>query len=251
LISKVKPMAVVRLAREMRAGVTDERPLVVAGARELVPLLARELRAGGDAAAVREGGDSEGAAALVWVGEPDEQELRKASRADIPIIAVTDANRVPYVFDTHLVQVRPGEGFPIDRIAQAVARALGERAAPLAARLPVVREAVVEDLVKRFSRRNGFIGVAVFVPGVDLPILTLNQIRLVLRIAMAHGQRIDVSRSPELLAIIGAGLGFRTVAREAVGAVPALGWAIKGGIAYAGTKAIGEAAHKYFDARST
>ena len=40
---------------------------------------------------------------------------------------------------------------------------------------------------------------------------------------------------------------FRTIARQAVGLVPALGWAIKAGMGYAGTVAIGNTAIEYFE----
>ena len=49
------------------------------------------------------------------------------------------------------------------------------------------------------------------------------------------------------VAVVGAGLGFRTIAREALGFVPGLGWAVKGGMAYVGTKALGKAATAYFE----
>ena len=39
-------------------------------------------------------------------------------------------------------------------------------------------------------------------------------------------------------------------ARELLDFVPVAGWAAKGAIAYTGTKAIGEAAVRYFEARS-
>jgi uncharacterized protein (DUF697 family) len=81
-------------------------------------------------------------------------------------------------------------------------------------------------------------------------VLTLNQIRLVLRIAVAYGQPIDAARALELLGVVGAGLGLRTIAREAVAFVPVAGWVLKGAIAYAGTVAVGEAARRYFDARA-
>jgi uncharacterized protein (DUF697 family) len=81
-------------------------------------------------------------------------------------------------------------------------------------------------------------------------VLTINQIRLVLRIAIAYGQTVDASRALELLGVVGAGFGFRAVAREAVGAVPVFGWALKAAIAYIGTKAVGEAARRYFEARA-
>ena len=93
----------------------------------------------------------------------------------------------------------------------------------------MLREPVCDALIEQFSRQNGIIGVVVFVPGADFPVLTLNQIRLVLRLAAAHGVALDQSRLPEVLATIGAGFGFRTVARQLLGAVPFAGWAVKGG----------------------
>ena len=74
--------------------------------------------------------------------------------------------------------------------------------------------------------------------------LTLNQIRMVLRIAAAHGEELDRERAFEVLSVIAAGLGFRTVARHLVGAVPGFGWAVKGGIAYGATFAVGRGGHR-------
>jgi uncharacterized protein (DUF697 family) len=247
--AKLGPLSIFSLVRELRRGGGDPRPLAVAGARELVPLLARELREGGDASAVVEQ-RVEHAAALVWIGPPDETELRAAARARIPIVAVTDTDTVPYVLATDLVRVPPGQGFPLDEIAAAVARRLGEDGTSLAARLPVLRGAVCDELIRSFSKRNAIVSAAVFIPGVDLPVLTLNQTRLVLRIALAYGQEIDNSRAIELLGVVGAGFGFRAVARELLDFVPVAGWAVKGAIAYGGTKAIGEAAVRYFEERS-
>jgi uncharacterized protein (DUF697 family) len=246
---KLGPLALFSLVREVRRGSGDQRPLAVAGARELLPIIARQLREGGDPSALVEG-RVENAAALVWVGLPDEEALRAADRAGVPIVAVTDADEVPYVLATDIVRVPPGEGFPIDEIARAVARKLGEDGTALAARLPVLRRAVCDELIRSFSKKNAIIAAAVFIPGVDMPVLTLNQARLVLRIALAHGQEIDKERAVELLGVVGLGFGLRTVARELLDLVPVAGWALKGAVAYAGTKAIGEAAVRYFDARS-
>lgn len=246
---KLGPLAVLGIVRELRRGSGDQRPIAVAGARELVPVLARELRAGGDPTAVVEG-RVEAAAVVVWVGPPDEDALRQVDRARIPVVAVTNDEQVPYVLATDLIRVPPGQGFPVDDVAGAIARKLGEDGTALAARLPVVRRAVCDELIRSFAKKNAIVSAAVFIPGVDMPVLMLNQIRLVLRIALAYGQEIDTQRALELIGVVGAGFGLRTVARELLDLVPVAGWAVKGAVAYAGTKAIGEAAVRYFDART-
>jgi uncharacterized protein (DUF697 family) len=255
----VKPAAVLGMLKELRAAAQQDEPLVVSGARELVGVLLRELVRGGVASAVREQGPLEGAAALVHVlaggvDADDERLLKEAARARIPIVAVvtgpSEPEHVPYVLEENVIRVRSGTGFPVEEIARRLARVLGESATPLAARLPVLRHAVCEELIRRISRQNGLVGVAVFVPGADLPVLTLNQVRLVLRIADAYGFEIDRDRLPEVLGVLGSGLGFRAVARSAIGAVPVVGWAVKGAVAYAGTRALGEAAVRYFERRA-
>jgi uncharacterized protein (DUF697 family) len=268
----VKPRAVFGILKELRASAKRDQPLVISGAKELVSVLRRELARGGVASAVREHGPLEGAAALVHVlagavDADDEKILKAAARARIPIVAVMTGPvghgigdrlkpapgalpHVPYVLDQNVVRVGAGTGFPVEEIARRLARALGEAATPLAARLPVLRRPVCEELIRKFSRQNALVGVAVFMPGADLPVLTLNQVRLVLRIADAYGFEIDKDRLPEVLGVIGSGLGFRAIARTAIGAVPVVGWAVKGAVAYAGTRALGEAAMRYFERRA-
>ena len=254
MVGKLHPLAVWGLVKEARTALQDDRPLLVTGA--LADALAKDLAHGGSAGAVSSHGSPDRAAALVRVlaGRPteeDEQALKAADRAGIPIVAVqtgTERFDVPYVLAADVVACKPGAGFPVDEIARVLAARLGESATPLAARLPVLRDPVCDALIESFSRKNGILGVAIFVPGADFPVLTLNQIRLVLRLGSAHGVEIDQERLPEVLATVAAGFGFRTVARQLLGAVPVAGWALKGGIAYGGTRAIGEAARRYFAA---
>jgi uncharacterized protein (DUF697 family) len=243
---KLGPVSIYAILRELRRGSGDQRPIAVAGARELVPVLARDLRAGGDASAVVEH-QVANAAVLVWVGPQDEQALRAAERAGVPIVAVTNDEHVPYVLATDLVPVPAGQGFPVEAIARAVARKLGEDGTALAARLPLLRRPVSDQLISSFSRKNGLISALVFIPGVDMPVLTLNQIRLVLRLALAHGFDLDRNRSVEVAGVVGAGFALRALARELLDLLPIAGWVVKGGVAYAGTRAIGEAAVRYFE----
>ena len=254
-MAKLSPFTIWGLVKELRTSTQDARPLVVSG--PLAPQLAKELSRGGDPAAIRVDGRPEDGIALVRIlggapTEEDERVLRDASRAGVPIVVVQtspdEVFDVPYVLATDIVVCPPGSGFPVEELARVLAARLGESATGLAARLPVLRDVVAQALIERFSRQNGIIGVAVFVPGADFAVLTLNQIRLVLRLAAAHGVEIEPQRLPEVLATVGAGLGFRAIARRLLASVPVpvAGWLVKGGIAYVGTRVLGEAAQRYF-----
>jgi len=234
-----------RLIKELQAA-DNREPLAIGGATEIARTLERELARGGDPAAVRFGAP-QGAALYVHIATgADEAALRGARRARVPIVAIAfDDAPLPYVLATDVVRVGPGERMPVDRIAAAVAARLGESGAPLAGRLPALRGAVCDRIVASFARKNGIVGAAVFVPGADLPVLALNQVRMLLLLDQAYGLELDPrQRLPEILAAVGAGLGLRTVARELLDLVPVAGWAVKGGVAYAGTRALGEAAVK-------
>ena len=140
---------------------------------------------------------STGIAALVWLGPPDEEQLRAASRAG-------RADRRGQRRGDGALRAggrpRPraaGPGVPGRRRSpRRSPRRLGEDGTALAARLPVLRAAVCKHLIAHFSRRNAVIAAAIFIPGVDMPVLTLNQARLVLRIALAYGQEVDRAGPP-------------------------------------------------------
>jgi uncharacterized protein (DUF697 family) len=259
------PAAVYGVVKEIKSATEDSPPLVVAGSARASEELVRALLEGGDPAALRDltgreltRYDLQGAALLLYVVEgsqpspEDENVLKLADRSDVEVVCVLVGGTgrpldVPFVKATSVVIAPEGHPPPVDDVAEVIAELTEEDGYGLAARLPALRPAVVDTIVRQFSRQNGILGVAIFIPGADFPVLTLNQLRMVFRMAAAYGQDIDRERIPEVLAVIGAGLGFRTLAREALGFVPGLGWAIKGGVAYVGTKALGKAATAYFE----
>jgi uncharacterized protein (DUF697 family) len=244
-----------RLLVEVASSGEGEHVLAIGGAAELAPVLRQQFfRGGADPAAVRLG-DPEGADVYVHVlaGAPtgeDERVLRRARRARVPIVAVVagsagDDPVIPYVLATDIV--RAGRSFPLEAIARTIALRLGERGAPLAARVPLLRHAVCEQLVESLARKNGLLAAAVCVRGSDLPVLTLNELRLVLRLAQAYGEDSGSERLPELLATVGAGFGLRAAARRALEEMPVAAWAVKSAIAYGGTLALGQAARRRFE----
>jgi uncharacterized protein (DUF697 family) len=248
----VAPRAIGKLLKELESSAEGEHVLAIGGASERAPLLRQQfLRGRADPGAVRVGGP-EGADVYVHVlaGEASEEDgavLRRASQGRVPVVAVApEGVDVPYVLATDIVRVRSRESFPLDAISRVIAAELGEDGAPLAARVPLLRDPVCDQLIASSARKNGLVAAAVWIPGADLPILTLNELRLVLRLAQAYGVADIRERIPELAATFGAGFGLRAIAREALDLVPVAGWAVKGAIAYGGTRALGEAARQRF-----
>lgn len=185
-------------------------------------------------------------------------------RLDIPILVVL--NKADLVKDGHDLRQKVAQFFaiPIGHVAIVSAKSgegiLNELAPKivdlhkgsdlaLAKKFPALREAVAQKIIRKTAYQNGFIGAMVFLPGADTPILTLNQVRMVMELASLYGENIGFERAKEILVILGSGLLFRTLARNVVSFVPLLGWGVKGGIAYSGTVAIGKAAVKYFGTR--
>lgn len=254
---KLNPGAVIGLVRELSVS-RHPGHLAISGPPALTETLRRDLARDSEPGAVRLG-THHGAAVLLHVlaaapTEEDAAVLKAADKARVPAVVVLAGpgldDRVPFVLATDVVRTEAGSGFDVAEIARVVAVKLGEEGTPLAARVPVLRDAVVEYLIARFSRVNGTAGALVFLRGADMPLITLNQLRMVLRIAHAHGVRVGQERAPEVLAVLGVGFALRELVRRALAGAPPAAWALKGGVAYGGTRAIGEAAKRYYEAQA-
>lgn len=133
------------------------------------------------------------------------------------------------------------------RMGEWVVAACREKRLALALSFPFVRKPLSLEAVSATSLQNAGIGLVLFIPGADMPLMTLNQAKMLLQIAAAYGEPMNAARVKELAAIVAGGFACRSVARQVAGAVPAIGWAVKAGVGYAGTKAMGLAAVEYFE----
>ncbi|MDR0308369.1 MAG: hypothetical protein LBH87_00365 [Coriobacteriales bacterium] len=130
-------------------------------------------------------------------------------------------------------------------LANRILREFPDSSLAWALSLDFVRPAKVTDIIHANSIQNGVISLAFFLPGADLPILTLNQMRMFLQIAAAYGLKLSFQRYRELAAILLAAFGFRGLARYLVARLPMLGWALKPAISLGTTFALGRAADIY------
>ena len=150
------------------------------------------------------------------------------------------------LYNTGLISIIAGttEGVLFDRLSSWIATAT-EKSVSFAAAYPLCRTQVVKQITAVCAKENAAIGAVAFVPGSDMPLMTARQIRLALDITAAYNINVSVETIAELLGVVGAGFGYRTVARTVAGVVPGFGWALKAGMGYAGTHTTARIIHSY------
>lgn len=174
------------------------------------------------------------------------------SRIPIAVVGLGDGVRARELADalgqpTGDVIVSDDPADAIDHLGAWISDALGNKRLALAHNFAFMRRAVADDAVKTTAWQNALVGAITPIAGADMPIMTANQAKMLLQIAAAYGEPLGKARIKELLAVVGGGYLMRALARQALTLVPVLGWAIKGGVGYTGTIAMGKAAVQYFE----
>ncbi len=175
----------------------------------------------------------------------------------------TDATHSLTSADLHLDAdiLRDDEAALLGRI-QSIVEGNPELAVALARRYPAFRPAVVSNLSHAKSRLNAKLAGLSALPGIipagdwllpvtaagDMYVLTRNQMELFLEVAASYDVPPDLqARAREFVLVVGGAFLWRAAARQLLGIAPAgIGVAIKAGVAYGGTYAIGRAAAAYY-----
>jgi hypothetical protein len=248
--------AAVREGRELLGALRGELGATPAGALAVSGLLAeqlaRELGAGAEPGAVAvdpPGLHGVEAAVRVLAGEPGDADralIRDAERAGIPVVVVQlwpqEDRTPPFLLTPFVVECRAGAGFPVDEIAARVAEA-SAHAPALAARVPVLREAVASALVRRAVVRAALTAALRGRARAVRPQLVREQAGLLARLRVLAGGSASAA-APSALAVpaalaCGAGFGLRAVARLGRRSLP--GPLADAAVAAAGTWALAEA----------
>lgn len=180
--------------------------------------------------------------------------LAGARRFRVPtvVVAVGDSSRESELAaslqqPTADVVVKGDAADAVERMGLWLSDNVSSKKLAMAHNFAFMRRAVSEDAIRTTAMQNALIGVVTPIPGADMPLMTANQIKMLLQVAAAYGQPLNVERVKELAAVVAGGYLLRAVARQTLTVVPVLGWAIKGGIGYTGTVAMGRAAIRYFE----
>jgi uncharacterized protein (DUF697 family) len=220
------------------------RPLTVNGRIHVEPAVPGDILVADQAA--------DAVIALVGPGATLAESVRRSCDMHIPtvVVALGDsreavAARIGHPFNDVIACRETGE--LLEDLGLWLADRLKTKRLALASNFQFVRRAVAEESVKSTSMQNALIGGVVIIPGADMPLMTANQAKMVLQIAAAYGQPLGSERIKELAGVVGGAFMLRTIARQVVSVVPGFGWALKAGIGYTGTLAMGYAAIEYFE----
>lgn len=190
------------------------------------------------------------AAASLW---------RAYAQAGVPcvVLGLFDAGADAAACEAQLVQGGVEEadlllGLNPDDVVTALGGWLVERlpegaAASAAANFPCCRRAMALALVRDACSSNAVVGLLGFVPGADLPVMTVTQLTLVVRIASIYGVPLDADRLREAAVVVASAFGMRGVARLLVRALPIPAFVVRAGVGAGGTYAVGCALASYFE----
>jgi len=133
------------------------------------------------------------------------------------------------------------EDLLIGQVATWFAENLKEHRIALAADFAFMRPALANATIMATAQQNAIIAFVILVPGADMPVLTLNQIKMVLQIAFIYGEDLTWERAAEVSVVIGSAFATRAMARGLSRRYRALSWPLKAAVAFGTTAALGKA----------
>lgn len=236
--------------------VRDDLAVIVAGTSTNVGELAAKIRSAGvpvmvvcdDPAAVFDAAMSAGnplAAADIVAPVKVEGALGEKVASLVPVLR----SRMEHVTQVGKISLND-EAFKTlyQRMGEWIITTCPEKKLTLALAFPFVRRPLASDSISATSMQNAAIGFVPVIPGADMPIMTLNQMKMVLQIATAYGQPLDANRVKELACVLGGAFIARNIARSGAKLIPFAGWLVSGAVGFAATEAMGRAAVEYFEA---
>ncbi len=136
---------------------------------------------------------------------------------------------------------------PLENLGSWIVQNVPSKSLALASDFPFLRHPLTIELGKENTIQNGAISLLFFLPGADMPLITLNQAKMMIQIASVYGREINGDRIKEVAAVVLGGLGLRAIARKLITLIPVLGWLIKPAVAASGTMAMALTAAEYYE----
>ncbi|MCL2528722.1 MAG: hypothetical protein FWE41_00040 [Coriobacteriia bacterium] len=111
---------------------------------------------------------------------------------------------------------------------------------------PFMRQPIALDLTRQTAFENTLIASIFFLPGADMPILTLNQCKLLYQIAVINEVPLSRERLADAAVVIASAFGFRGITRLVLKRLTPIGWLVRGSTAFGATMTMGHLAHQLY-----
>jgi len=139
-----------------------------------------------------------------------------------------------------VVSMRKSDLF-VSQVSGWFADNLSEHRMALASDFIFMRPALAQATIAATARQNAVIAAVFFLPGADLPAMTLNQVKMVLQLAFIYGEELTLKRVAEAVVVVLCAYGSRALARYATEDMPKLlKWPTRIAVAYGSTFALGK-----------
>lgn len=169
-------------------------------------------------------------------------ELAQFAQVDVPPEDIMAPASLPERANVHAIE---------QRLAQWLLSVLPEKKLSLCNAFSFVRGVAARSEVRSCAVQNSAIGLVHLIPGADLPLMTVNQMKMLLRIASIYGHEPDVLQLAQGCGIGAFAFVSRAGARSALHALPAFAQLIRASVALGSTCAIGWALITYYEHAAT
>lgn len=115
-----------------------------------------------------------------------------------------------------------------------------------AAKFPFLRDAIAVRVINATAIENAGIGAIKLFRGADMPIMTLNQARMILELAAIYNYKVNSDRIIEIVVLVLSAIGFKYLSKHVNKKIKLPSFLIDAAFGFGGTQLLGYAAKEYF-----
>lgn len=116
-----------------------------------------------------------------------------------------------------------------------------------ASKMPFLRHKISSALINSASLQNAAVGAVKFLPGADMPVMTINQARMILELAAIYGYDLNEDRFVEMVAVVVYAFVMKYASKFTKDRTNFPEFAIDTIFGFGGTELLGIIARQYFE----
>lgn len=115
-----------------------------------------------------------------------------------------------------------------------------------AAKFPFLRDIIADEIISHCAIQNAGIGALGIIPGADMPLMTLNQARMILELAAIYSYQIDEDRIIEIIVVVLSAFAMKYLSNYVTKTTGISKILVNGAFGFGGTQILGNIAKSYF-----